>query len=85
MNVPSKSSVGSGNGKSSKMKSEHKVVIYGDSHSRGLSTRLKDKLPDSFEVIGHTKPNCGIQPLLSIRKQDIINLSNKDDLYRRYE
>jgi hypothetical protein len=80
MSVPSKSSVGSGNGKSGKMKSDHKVVIYGDSHSRGLSARLKDKLPDSFEVIGYTKPNCDIQSLLSIRNQDIRKLSNKDVL-----
>jgi hypothetical protein len=39
------------NGKSITMKSDHKVVIYDDSHSRGLSARLKDKLPNSFEVI----------------------------------
>jgi hypothetical protein len=84
--TPKKSTVGNGNnkvrfkGKSVNMKSDHKDVIYGDSHTRGLSVRLKDKLPDSFEVIGYTKPNSNIQTLLSTRSQDIINLTNKDVL-----
>jgi hypothetical protein len=52
----------------------------GNSHSQGLSAKLKNKLPDSFEVIGYTKPNCDIHTLLSIRNQDITKLSNKDVL-----
>jgi hypothetical protein len=82
--TPKKTTVGSGNnkvrfkGKSVNMKSNHKVVIYGDSHTRGLSVRLKDKLPDSFEVINYTKLNSNILTLLSTRSQDIINLTNKD-------
>jgi hypothetical protein len=67
-------------GISDKMKSDGKVIIYGDSHSWGLSAKLKNKLRDSFEVIGYTKPNCDIQTLLSIRNQDITKLSNKDVL-----
>jgi hypothetical protein len=67
-------------GISDKMKSDGKVIIYGDSHSRGLPAKLKNKLPDSFEVIGYTKPNCDIQTSLSIRNQDITKLSNKDVL-----
>jgi hypothetical protein len=41
-------------------KSEHKIMILGDSHVRGLSDKLKDTLNDKFEVIGYTKPNCDI-------------------------
>jgi hypothetical protein len=59
---------------------DHKVVIYGDSHSRGLASNLKDKLPDSFEVIGYTKPNCNIQTLLSNENQEIVKLTKKDML-----
>jgi hypothetical protein len=60
MSVPSKSQIGSSIRKPSKMKNDHKVVIYGDSHSQGLPERLKDKLPESVEVTGYTKPNCYI-------------------------
>jgi hypothetical protein len=41
-------------------KSEHKIIILGDSHVHGLSGKLKDTLNDKFEVIGYTKPNCDI-------------------------
>jgi hypothetical protein len=44
MNVPDKVVKGSANGMTVKMLKDHKVLIYGDSHSRGLSSRLKDKL-----------------------------------------
>jgi hypothetical protein len=59
---------------------DHKVLIYGDSHSRGLASNLKNKLPDSFEVVGYTKPNCDIQTLLSNENQEIVKLTKKDTL-----
>jgi hypothetical protein len=45
-------------GKSAMKKHVRKVVLLGDSHLRGLSGKLNDKLTNSFEVIGYTKPNC---------------------------
>jgi hypothetical protein len=57
-----------------------KVVIVGDSHSRGLATRLKDKLLNSYEVVGYTKPNCGLQTLLSTDNQDSAKLTKEDVL-----
>jgi hypothetical protein len=60
---------GSNNGKFSKLESDYKVLIFGDSHSRGLSIRLKHKLSD-----------CNVQTLLSIKNQELINLANKDVL-----
>ncbi|XP_033607577.1 uncharacterized protein LOC117282363 [Cryptotermes secundus] len=80
MSVPSKPLIGDSNEKFSKIKREHKVLIYGDSHARGLSARLKNKLPDAFEVTGYTKPNCGLQTLLSTTNQEIVSLSNNDVL-----
>ncbi|PNF32780.1 hypothetical protein B7P43_G04509 [Cryptotermes secundus] len=77
MNDPRKSIIERRSEKASKMKRDHKVVIYGDSHARGLSSRLKDKLLDTFEVTGYTKPNCELQTLLSNRNQEIASLSNK--------
>jgi hypothetical protein len=57
-----------------------KVAILGDSHSQGLSAKLKDKLLNSFEVIGYTKPNCESWTLLSIVNQDCENLTKEDVL-----
>jgi hypothetical protein len=67
-------------GKCDVKKDVRKVVILGDSHSRGLSAKLNEKLMNSFEVIGYTKPNCDLQSLPSIGNQDSANLTNKDVL-----
>jgi hypothetical protein len=62
------------------MMSGHKVLIYGDSHMRGLSVRLKDKLSSECEMTGYTKPDCTIQTLPSTKNQDIANLTDKNVL-----
>lgn len=67
-------------GKATMKKDVRKVVILGDSHARGLSDRLNDKLMNSFEVIGYTKPNCDLRTLLSSSIQDSANLTKKDVL-----
>jgi hypothetical protein len=66
--------------KSATIKDVRKVVIFGDSHSRGLSAKLSAKLSNRYEVIGYTKPNCDMQTLLSMENQDIINLTKMDVL-----
>jgi hypothetical protein len=67
-------------GNSAVKKDVKKGVIFGDSHSRGLSAKVKDKLLNSFEVIGYTKPNCKSPTLLSMGNQDRVNLTKKDVL-----
>jgi lysophospholipase L1-like esterase len=62
-------------------KDDRKLVILGDSHARGLSDKLKDKLMNSFEVIGYTKPNCDLLTLLSASNQNSVNLTKKDVLF----
>jgi len=37
-------------------KKDHKIIIVGDSHARGCTARIKDHLPNSFEVNGYIKP-----------------------------
>jgi hypothetical protein len=59
----------------------HKLIILGDSHARGLSGKLKDILRDKFEVIGYTKPNCNIKSLIASAQADIAKLANNDVLY----
>jgi predicted phosphodiesterase len=67
-------------GESAAKKDVRMVVILGDSHSQGLSAKLNDKLMNSFEVIGYTKPNCDLRTLLSFGNQDSANLTKKDML-----
>jgi hypothetical protein len=79
-NCDSASSVQRRSDKSTTIKDVSKVVIFGDSHSWGLSAKLSSKLSNTYEVIGFTKPNCDMQTLLSIENQDIINFTKKDVL-----
>jgi hypothetical protein len=65
---------------SSKTMSDYKVLIYGDSHMRGISVRLKDKLSGEFEVTGYTNSNCNIQTLQSTKNQEIAKFTDKDAL-----
>ena len=62
----------------SEQKSEHRVIILGDSHAHGLTGRLKVTLKDIFEVIGYTKPNCNVKTLIGSAKGDLTNLSKND-------
>jgi hypothetical protein len=45
----------------SEQKSEHTIIILGDSHACSLAERLKVTLKDNFEIIGYIKPNCNIK------------------------
>jgi hypothetical protein len=60
-------------------KSEHKIIILGDSHDHGLSGKLKDILNDKFEVIGYTEPNCNMT-LTNSAKGSISTLMKNDVL-----
>lgn len=41
-------------------KKEHKIIIVGDSHARGRTARIKDHVPDSFEVNSYIKPGVSV-------------------------
>jgi len=41
-------------------KKDHKIIIVGDSHARGRTARIKDHLPDSFEVNSYMKPGVSV-------------------------
>jgi lysophospholipase L1-like esterase len=58
--------------------SPQKLIIIGDSHARGLSSRLKGSLTDDFQVIGYVKPGAAIVTLISSAKRDIANLNKND-------
>jgi hypothetical protein len=57
---------------------EHKIVIIGDSHSRGCAWNLKPHLRDKFEVSGLVKPGSCTNILVEAAKNDIMNLTKSD-------
>jgi hypothetical protein len=59
-------------------KRNHKVVIIGDSHSRGLAKEVQYHLNKNFEVIGLVKPGAGAETIVNSAMSDIVNLSKSD-------
>jgi hypothetical protein len=39
---------------------DHKIVILGDSHARGLSSNVKNNLDNNYSVCGKVKPGGNI-------------------------
>jgi hypothetical protein len=48
----------------------HKIVIFGDSHARGLSSNVKNNLDDNYSVCGFVKPGVSITTQISSMAYD---------------
>jgi hypothetical protein len=59
----------------SRVRKEHKIVIIGDSHSRGHAMGVKNHLNNNFEVIGLVKSGAGAEILVKSALSDIVNLT----------
>ncbi|PNF30585.1 hypothetical protein B7P43_G09959 [Cryptotermes secundus] len=59
-------------------KRNHKIVIIGDSHSRGLAKEVKHQLDKNFEVIGFVKPGAGTEKIVKSGMSDIAKLTKSD-------
>jgi hypothetical protein len=57
---------------------KHKICIIGDSHVRGLSSKVSNSLDDAFSVIGMTKPNADIEGITSSHL--LLDSLTKNDL-----
>ena len=57
----------------------HKIVISGDSHVRGLSGNVTNNLHDNYSVCGFVKPGVNIATQTSSKTAD-INLLTKNNL-----
>jgi hypothetical protein len=60
------------------VRKEHKIVIIGDSHSRGYAAEIKNHLTTNFEVIGLIKPGVGAEILMKSAMSDIVNVTRSD-------
>ena len=58
----------------------HKLLLLGDSHTRGLAERIGCSLGNSFSVIGITKPNADIKRITSPRHFTPANLTQHDKI-----
>ena len=58
---------------------DHKIIILGDSHARGLSSNVKSNLNDNYSVCSSVKPGVNIATQISSMTFD-INLLTKNDL-----
>jgi hypothetical protein len=59
----------------------HKVVIIGDSHSRGLAKDVQHQLNKNFEVIGYVNPDADAEKMVNSAMSDIVNLSKSDVVF----
>jgi hypothetical protein len=55
------------------IRKEHKIVIIGDSHSRGYAVEVKSHLTNTFEVISLVKPGAGAEILVKSATSDKFN------------
>jgi hypothetical protein len=60
------------------IRKEHKIVIIGDSHSRGYKAQVKSHLTNKFEVIGLVKPGACAEILVKSAMSDIVSLTKSD-------
>jgi len=58
--------------------STNSILGTGDSHSRGCSARLKNKLNKAFRVMGKMKPGLVINTLPSVTKSNMDKLTAND-------
>ena len=56
----------------------HKILINGDSHARGLSEKVRNSLNDVFSVTGVTTPNATTEAITSPLHLSIDNLTKSD-------
>jgi hypothetical protein len=66
--------------KCSKRKRKHKIIIVGDSHTRGLASNLKHNLSNNFDLNGFVKPGADINTITSSITEDAKHLTFNDIL-----
>jgi hypothetical protein len=73
------------------MCNRQKILVISDSHVRGLSDKVRNRLDDTFSVFGVTKPNADIEAITTpvhlktgnlIKEDPIIFLVGTKDISR---
>jgi hypothetical protein len=58
--------------------SNHKILIIGDSHAKGISEKVSNSLNNTYSVTGISKPNASIEVTTSPLHLNTENLTNRD-------
>jgi hypothetical protein len=59
-------------------KLKKRILITGDSHTRGMATELQHNLDRNCIVEGIVKPGADVEVMLHSNMKDCKNLTNKD-------
>jgi hypothetical protein len=57
---------------------KHNILIVGDSHGRGCTSKVKYNLDNGFEVQGVINPGAGLTAITSSVKEEVELLAKKD-------
>jgi deoxyxylulose-5-phosphate synthase len=58
--------------------SVHKVLIVGDSHTRGCAAEVKLKLNSDYKLVGFVNPGSTMKAIKELTKEKIDQLSKED-------
>jgi hypothetical protein len=61
-------------------KGQHKIMLIGDSHIKSLTSELKQKLGDTWDIMGFVKPNASVSELVCTTKEEVNKLTKNDVL-----
>jgi hypothetical protein len=61
-----------------KKDNNHNIVILGDSHSKGIATKIDDYLGNKFQVHGIVKPGASIADIITQCSRKYMNLTKED-------
>jgi hypothetical protein len=62
----------------SSQRKKRKIVVVGDSFTRGMAGELLHNLGNAFEVIGYVNPGSGMKVITDMAKQEFTTLTKKD-------
>jgi hypothetical protein len=54
-------------------------MLFGDSHIRGLASKILNKVGNQFEVMGHVMPGARLHDMIQVCEKEVSTLS-KDDI-----
>lgn len=61
-------------------KQQKKIVVIGDSHSRGLTSVLKNYLGHEYSISGTIIPGARLNNITQLAKNELTNLTRKDTI-----
>ena len=64
--------------KGSQVKTQNKIIMIGDSHTRGLTSELKNHLGCEYSISSTFMPGAGLQNITNLAKNEVTTLTKSD-------